>query len=146
MRRINILALLVSISLSSLGQESNTSKTSFSFSYVTPYVVLIDWELGFLPLQTNFHFKRNPGKTDSFAKLVFNNILFLDKVAYFENDIATSEEKSISYIPAIGFGVGTRLRRDKPLGILLEGVVEKHLRFDGYSDGIWCSAKVGIII
>jgi len=201
MRRINTLAILVLISLSSLGQESNNSKTSFSFSYVTPYVVLSDWELGVLPvllnteanihykpfekisfstgigflrhaekyngyplsmgeehslkkvshfirvpIQTNFHFNRNPGKADSFAKLVFNNILFLDRVAYFENDITISKEKSISYIPAIGLGVGTHFRRDKPVGILLEGLVEQHLRFDDYSDGIWCSVKIGIII
>jgi hypothetical protein len=99
-----------------------------------------------LPLQVNFHFTNEPMKTDSYLKAVYTNGFTFHKNIQYENDIATGTRHTSFYDPSIGIGIGSIFLKNKPLGIILEGLIEKYLRYDSFKEATWYSIKIGVII
>ena len=99
-----------------------------------------------LPLQLNFHFTKEPMKTDSYLKAVYTNGFTFHKNIQYENDVATGTRHTSFYDPSIGIGIGSIFLKNKPVGIILEGLIEKYLRYDSFKDATWYSIKIGVII
>jgi hypothetical protein len=99
-----------------------------------------------IPLQCNFHLVESPDKSDSYLKAVYNNTFYINKVIHYDNDEKVGKDLTGGYYPSIGIGVGSVFLRHKPVGILLEGTVEKYLRFGDFKNSTWYYLKIGIII
>jgi hypothetical protein len=99
-----------------------------------------------LPLQFNLHFTKAPLKTDSYLKAVYTNGLSFHKTIQYENGVATGSHHLSYYYPSIGIGIGSIFLKNKPVGLILEGMIEKHLRFDSFKEATWYSMKIGVII
>jgi hypothetical protein len=99
-----------------------------------------------VPLQFNVHFSKAPLKTDGYLKAVYTNGLTFDKMVQYENDEATGTRRMSFYDPSIGIGIGSIFLKNKPVGIIVEGLIEKYLRFDSFKDATWYSIKIGVII
>ena len=185
-----------------LSQENDTKKLSYSFSYISPYLLSSEGEFEFVPIftnfeanihykpfdyisftsgfgfwvireiypditssssestrtnkvtgsmlrvpmQFNFHLIENPLKTDSYLKAVYNNAFIIEKVVEYENDERLGENLNSGYYPSLGIGLGTVFLKHKPIGILLEGTIEKYLRFGDFKNSTWYSIKIGVVI
>ncbi len=106
-----------------------------------------------LPIQVNYHIIKSPEKTDCYLKAVFTNVVFSKKVLKFHNYEQTNKRKSYSYIPSIGVGIGSIFLKNKPVGLVVEGTLEKYLTSDSYinylfplENTIWYSLKIGVVI
>ena len=99
-----------------------------------------------IPMQINLHLIKVPTKTDTYLKVVYTNGIWFFKTTQYENDEITSIEKTNSYYPSIGIGIGSIFLKHKQVGIIVEGVIEKYLRYDSFNDATWYSLKIGIVI
>ncbi|MCJ7716884.1 MAG: hypothetical protein MUO54_10260, partial [Anaerolineales bacterium] len=117
---------------SSSSESTHTNKVIFSMVRI--------------PMQFNFHLVKSPVKSDSYLKAVYNNTVFFDKVIRYENDEKVGKDHSGGYYPSIGIGLGGVFLKHKPVGILLEGTVEKYLRFGDFTNSTWYYLKIGVII
>ncbi len=69
------------------------------------------------------------------------------KFRSFENDELTSKRKSnYIYEPSVGIGIGSIFLKNKPVGMLLEGTIEKTLRWETFSKSTFYSLKIGIVL
>ena len=106
-----------------------------------------------LPIQFNYHIIKSPDRTDCYLKAVYTNVVFSRKVRKFHNYEQTNKRKSYSYIPSIGIGIGSIFLKNKPVGLLVEGTVEKYLTFDSFANQrfypfentTWYSLKIGVV-
>jgi hypothetical protein len=98
-----------------------------------------------LPFQVNLHFIKAPVKTDYYLKAVYTNELAFFKTVQYENDVATGTSRLSFYNPSLGVGIGCILLKSKPVGLILEGMIEKYLRFDSFNEATWYSLKFGVI-
>jgi hypothetical protein len=99
-----------------------------------------------LPLQLNIHFTKAPLKTDSYFKVVYTNGFIIHKIISYENDVATGTKYNSAYFPSVGLGLGGIFLKNKPVGIIVEGTIEKYFRYDLFKDATWYSLKIGVII
>ena len=107
-----------------------------------------------LPIQFNYHIKKSPDKSDCYLKGVFTNGVFSRKVRKFHNYEQTNKSKSYSYIPSVGVGIGSIFFRNRSMGLIVEGTVEKYLTSDSYANHIfsplenstWYSLKIGVVL
>ena len=99
-----------------------------------------------IPMQINLHLIKVPTKTDTYLKVVYTNGVWFFKTTQYENDEITSIEKTNSYYPSIGIGIGSIFLKHKQVGIIVEGVIEKYLRFESFNDATWYSIKIGVTI
>ena len=107
-----------------------------------------------LPIQVNYHITKSPQKTDCYLKAVFTSGIFSEKVGKFHNYEQFNKRRSFSYIPSIGIGIGSIFFKNKSVGLLLEGTVEKYLTSDPYinrifsplKDATWYFLKIGVVI
>ena len=99
-----------------------------------------------VPLQFNYHIFESLVNTDCYLKAVFTNGILVDKIRQYGNDELINKDKVYLYIPSIGIGIGSRFLKDKSLGIILEGMVEKHLRENSFKVSTWYSIKIGLVI
>lgn len=99
-----------------------------------------------LPLQLNFHITKAPMKTDSYLKAVYTNGFTFHKTILYENDVATGNRHTNYYDPSVGIGIGGIFLKNKPVGIIVEGTIEKYLRFDDFTEYTFYSLKIGVII
>lgn len=99
-----------------------------------------------LPLQLNLHFTKAPLKTDGYLKAVYTNGFGLHKTIQYEDNVATGTSHTNYYNPSIGIGLGSIFLKNKPMGIIVEGMIEKYLRFDSFKDATWYSLKIGVVI
>ncbi|MEN8250981.1 MAG: hypothetical protein ABFS32_18760 [Bacteroidota bacterium] len=99
-----------------------------------------------IPLQANYHFVRNPKRNDSYVKATFINRCWIEKVISYESDGIKATSRSVSYLPSVGLGIGAIFFKEKSIGLLLEGTVEKFLRFHSFTNSTMYSLKVGILI
>ena len=99
-----------------------------------------------IPMQINLHLIKVPTKTDTYLKVVYTNGIWFFKTTQYENDEITSIEKTNSYYPSIGIGIGSIFLKHKKVGIIVEGTIEKYLRYDTFNDATWYSLKIGVVI
>jgi len=107
-----------------------------------------------LPIQFNYHIIKSPDKTDCYLKAVFTNGVFSRKVRKFHNYEQTDKRKSYSYIPSAGVGIGSIFFKNRTVGLIVEGTVEKYITSDSYVNRIfsplknstWYSLKIGIVV
>jgi len=100
-----------------------------------------------IPIQFNYHFNMIPGKDDWYLKAVYTNGILYTTSRSFENDELIRKRKSNNYYnPSIGLGIGSILLKDKPVGILLEGTIEKTLRWETFKEATYYSMKIGILL
>ncbi len=99
-----------------------------------------------IPMQFNFHLNKSPLKTDSYLKTVYNNAFILQRVIEYENDVKIGKDFNSGYYPSIGIGLGAFFLKHKTVGILLEGTIEKYLRFGDFKNSTWYSIKIGVVI
>jgi hypothetical protein len=99
-----------------------------------------------IPMQINLHFIKVPTKTDTYLKVVYTNGIWFLKTTQYENDEITSIERTNSYEPSIGIGIGSIFLKHKKVGIIVEGTIEKYLRYDTFNNTTWYSLKIGVVI
>ena len=92
-----------------------------------------------IPAQFNFHFTKAPKRTDSYIKAVYTNGFTFTQVYEYENDVETDNYTQNNYHPSIGLGVGGIFFKNKPVGIILEGTIEKYLRWDTFNKATFYS-------
>jgi hypothetical protein len=80
-----------------------------------------------IPIQVNYHITKSPKKSDWYFKAVYTNGIFSSTVRSFENDELTTKSKTRFYEPSAGIGLGSIFLKDKPIGIIVEGTISKHL-------------------
>jgi hypothetical protein len=99
-----------------------------------------------IPLQVNYHIQSAPEKTDCYFKVVYTNGILVSKIRRYDNEEFLSGDRSYSYEPSVGIGIGSVFFKRKSVGMILEGTIEKLLRHDSYKDATLYSLKIGIVI
>ena len=100
-----------------------------------------------IPIQFNYHISKSIDKSDWYLKAVYTNGIFFNMSRSFENDILIRKRKSNNfYNPSVGLGIGSIFLKDKPVGILLEGTIEKTLRWETFNEATYYSMKIGILL
>ncbi len=100
-----------------------------------------------IPIQFNYHISKSPDESDWYLKAVYTNGISFTKSRSFENDILYRKRKSNNfYNPSIGLGIGSIFLKDKPVGILLEGTIEKTFRWETSNEATYYSMKIGILL
>jgi hypothetical protein len=99
-----------------------------------------------IPLQFNYHFIKAPQKIDSYLKAVYTNGFSFSQVHEYENDVETDNYSQNNYHPSAGLGIGGIFLKNKPVGIILEGTIEKYLRWDTFNMATFYSIKIGVVI
>ena len=72
--------------------------------------------------------------------------MIFDKNRSFENDELIRMNKSNSYEPSVGIGIGSIFLKNKPVGIIVEGTIEKYLRKYSLKYETWYSLKIGVVL
>ena len=99
-----------------------------------------------IPIQFNYHISKSIDKSDWYLKAVYTNGIVFNMSRSYENDILIRKRKSKNhYNPSVGLGMGCILLKDKPVGILLEGTIEKTLRWETFNEVTYYSMKIGIL-
>jgi len=114
-----------------------------------------------IPIQVNYHITKSPDKSDWYLKAVYTNGIFFSTWRSFENDELTAKSKIRFYEPSAGIGLGSIFLKDKPVGIIVEGTISKHLNMYNFSivEGTiekyrrkysldyetWYSLKIGVV-
>jgi hypothetical protein len=100
-----------------------------------------------IPIQFNYHISKSIDKSDWYLKAVYTNGIFYNMVRSFENDILIQKRKSNNfYNPSVGLGIGSIFLKDKPVGIIVEGTIEKTLRWETFNEATYYSMKIGIVL
>ena len=100
-----------------------------------------------IPVQFNYHISKSIDKSDWYLKAVYTNGIIFNMSRSFENDILIRKRKSNNfYKPSVGLGIGSIFLKDKPVGILLEGTIEKTLRWETFNEATYYSMKIGILL
>jgi hypothetical protein len=100
-----------------------------------------------IPIQFNYHWWKSPDYPDWYFKAVYTNAISFTKFRSFENDELTSKRKSnYIYEPSVGIGIGSIFLKNKPVGMILEGTIEKTLRWETFSKSTFYSLKIGIVL
>lgn len=50
------------------------------------------------------------------------------------------------YRPSVGLGIGGIFLKNKPVGLIVEGTIEKTLRWETFSNATYYSLKIGIVL
>jgi len=50
------------------------------------------------------------------------------------------------YNPSVGLGIGGIFLKNKPVGLIVEGTIEKRLRYPQINSGTWYSLKIGVVL
>lgn len=132
------------ISFSSGLGFSKTENHMLMMWYPSPDNYLIIKESGIrIPIQVNYHITKSPDKTDWYLKAGYTNGVFSTTVRSFENDELTAKSKVRFYEPSAGIGLGGIFLKDKPIGIIVEGTISKHLYKYALHNETWYSLKFG---
>jgi hypothetical protein len=100
-----------------------------------------------IPIQFNYHWWKSPDYPDWYFKAVYTNGISFYTNRSFENDELIRKRKSNNfYTPSVGLGIGAIFLKNKPVGILLEGTIEKTLRWETFIEATYYSLKIGIVL
>jgi len=100
-----------------------------------------------IPIQFNYHWWKSPDYPDWYFKAVYTNAILFSMSRSFENDELIRKRKSNSlYNPSVGLGIGVIFLKNKPVGLIVEGTIEKHLRYPQVNSGTWYSLKIGVVL
>ena len=100
-----------------------------------------------IPIQFNYHWWKSPDYPDWYFKAVYTNAILFSMSRSFENDELIRKRKSNSfYDPSVGLGIGGIFLKNKPVGLIVEGTIEKRLRYPQVNSGTLYSLKIGIVL
>jgi len=100
-----------------------------------------------IPIQFNYHWWKSPDYPDWYFKAVYTNAILFSTSRSFENDELIRKRKSNNfYTPSVGLGIGGIFLKNKPVGMLLEGTIEKTLRWESFNEATYYSLKIGIVL
>jgi len=100
-----------------------------------------------IPIQFNYHWWKSPDYPDWYFKAVYTNAILFSTSRSFENDELIRKRKSDNYYnPSVGLGIGGIFLKNKPVGLIVEGTIEKHLRYPQVNGGTWYSLKIGVVL
>ena len=99
-----------------------------------------------IPIQFNYHITKSPDKSDWYFKAVYTNNMIFKKKSSFENDEPYNMDKSNSYEPSVGIGIGSMFLKNKPVGLIVEGTIEKYLNEYAFEYETWYSLKIGVVL
>jgi len=208
MKRVKTLCLVptfILLSIGLYGQDSKSDVLSYSFSYITPYLISSDAEFEFepiyinfeanihykpfdrisfssglgyfiktetyryvnfgtppdwpdyyytdtetnfrIPIQFNYHWWKSPDYPDWYFKAVYTNVISFTQIRGYENDELYDKRMSKKiYNPSVGLGIGGIFLKNKPVGLIVEGTIEKRLRYPQINSGTWYSLKIGVVL
>jgi hypothetical protein len=100
-----------------------------------------------IPIQFNYHWWKSPDYPDWYFKAVYTNAILFSMSRSFENDELIRKRKSDNYYnPSVGLGIGGIFLKNKPVGLIVEGTIEKTLRWETFSKSTFYSLKIGIVL
>jgi len=100
-----------------------------------------------IPIQLNYHWWKSPDYPDWYFKAVYTNAILYYMSRSFENDELIRKRKSNNlYDPSVGLGIGAIFLKNKPVGLIVEGTIEKTLRWETFSEATYYSLKIGIVL
>ena len=100
-----------------------------------------------IPIQFNYHWWESPDYPDWYFKAVYTNAILFYMSRSFENDELIRKRKSNNfYDPSVGLGIGGIFFKNKPVGLIVEGTIEKTLRWETFSETSYYSLKIGIVL
>ena len=100
-----------------------------------------------IPIQFNYHWWKSPDYPDWYFKAVYTNAILFSMSRSFENDELIRKRKSNNfYDPSVGLGIGGIFLKNKPVGLIVEGTIEKTLRWESFSYATYYSLKIGIVL
>ena len=100
-----------------------------------------------IPIQFNYHWWKSPDYPDWYFKAVYTNAILFSTSRSFENDELIRKRKSDNYYdPSVGLGIGGIFLKNKPVGLIVEGTIEKTFRRETFSDATYYSLKIGIVL
>jgi len=99
-----------------------------------------------IPVQAYFHFSENNSNVNTYLKTEFTNVFTFHKSIYYENEIISSTKSNTWYSSTNGLGIGSILRANKSIGVLIEGslgtILDKDILFQMYI----VTLKLGIVL
>lgn len=99
-----------------------------------------------IPVQAHYHFSEGVGKTDTYIKAEFRNKFSFSEMNYYDLGELVNSRSNSWYSSSIGLGVGSILRANKSIGILIEGslgtILDKDILFQMYI----VKLKLGIVL
>jgi len=100
-----------------------------------------------IPIQFNYHWWKSPDYPDWYFKAVYTNAILFSISRSFENDELIRKRKSNNfYDPSVGLGIGGIFLKNKPVGLIVEGTIEKTLRWETFCEATYYSLKIGIVL
>lgn len=100
-----------------------------------------------IPIQFNYHWWKSPDESDWYFKAVYTNAISFSTSRSFENDELIRKRKSDNYYnPSVGLGIGGIFLKNKPVGLIVEGTIERRLRYPQINSGTLYSLKIGIVL
>ncbi len=97
-----------------------------------------------VPINAKYKIFESSANADSYVKAEFINEWMFFKTIQYENEIISSTQSNSWYSPLVGFGIGSMIRKNKPIGILIEGSLETYVREEFFGMHI-CKMKFGIV-
>jgi hypothetical protein len=99
-----------------------------------------------IPIQFNYHISKSPDKSDWYLKAVYTNGFFFYNVRSFGSSVLSVKNNGRFYEPSAGIGLGSIFLKNKPVGIIVEGTISKHLHKYALKYGTWYSLKIGVVL
>jgi hypothetical protein len=128
---------------SGLGYSTTTETYQAWFNEPDNYHTLTETNFR-IPIQFNYHITKSPDKSDWYLKAVYTNGFFFYKVRSFGNGVLQVNNRF--YEPSAGIGLGSIFLKNKPVGIIVEGTISKHLSKYALKYETWYSLKIGVVL
>ena len=99
-----------------------------------------------IPVQIYYHFSEGKGKTDTYIKTEFRNEFTFSEMIYYDYDEIVNSRSNTWYSSSICMGIGSILRVNKSIGLLIEGSLGTVLDRDFLFGMYIISMKLGIVL
>jgi len=98
-----------------------------------------------IPVQVHYHFSQDKGKTDTYIKTVFRNEFTFSEMNYYDVGELVNSRSNSWYSSSIGLGIGSILRAEKTIGILVEGSLGTPLDKYDFFEMYILKMKLGLV-
>ena len=98
-----------------------------------------------IPLQIHYYLFKSTKNADVYFKTAFINEFMFSKTIYYEYDIIDHTDSDRFYTPSIALGIGSMFRKNKAVGILIEGSMGTYLDLDLFEMYI-LRIKFGVVL
>jgi len=98
-----------------------------------------------IPVQAHYHFSEGIGKTDTYIKAEFRNEITFSNLNYYDLGELVNSRSNSWYSSSIGVGIGSILRADKTIGVLVEGSLGTYLDKHDFFQMYILKMKLGLV-